>query len=108
AMIYGVPTNPAPIVGYVKTGGAADNAGIKVGDRIVNFSGLDSPSWGRIQDDALLIPEKEVPIVVEREGQRIPLTISPTKVTEKGQSAGFLDMDADAGAEPVVVSTLDK
>src|SRR6187431_1885970 len=30
ALIYGVPTNPAPIVGFVKTGGAADKAGIKV------------------------------------------------------------------------------
>src|SRR6188474_1556011 len=39
ALIYGVPSNPAPIVGYVKPGGAADTAGIKVGDRIVAFNG---------------------------------------------------------------------
>jgi regulator of sigma E protease len=107
ALVYGVPSNPAPIVGYVKAGGAADVAGIKVGDRIVNFDGIDSPSWTRIEDDALLVPDKQVPVAVERDGKTLALTIAPTKVTEKGQSAGFLDMDADTGTEPVVVSSLD-
>ncbi len=107
ALIYGAPANPAPIVGFVKTGGAADNAGIKAGDRIVNFDGAENPSWDRIQDDALLVPEKEVPVTVERNGQRTPLKITVTKVTENGQSGGFLDMAADAGTEPVVVGSID-
>jgi regulator of sigma E protease len=107
ALGYGVPTNPAPIVGFVKTGGAAERAGIKIGDRIVKFDGAESPSWDRIQDDALLNPEKQMPVIVERDGQRVELTIAPTKVTENGQSGGLLDMDADTGAEPVVVSNLD-
>src|SRR6185369_15082375 len=64
ALMYGVPANPSPIVGYVKTDGAAAKAGIQAGDRIVNFDGVDNPSWDRIQDDALLIPDKEVPITV--------------------------------------------
>ncbi len=106
ALIYGVPSNPAPIVGYVKPGGAADLAGIKAGDRIVGFDGIVDPSWTRIEDDALLIPEKEVPVTVERAGQRMPLTIKPTKVTERGQSAGFLEMDPDKGSEPVVVGSV--
>ncbi len=108
ALIYGVPSNPAPIVGFVKPGGAADVAGIRAGDRIVSFDGINDPSWSRIEDDALLLPEKQVPVTVERDGKRQQFTIVPTKVTEKGQSAGFLDMDADAGTEPVVVSNLDE
>ncbi len=107
ALIYGVPNNPAPIVGFVKAGGAADNAGVKVGDRIVSFEGVENPSWNRIEDGALLVPEKQVPIAVERDGQRIQMNISPTKVTENGQSGGFLDMAPDAGTEPVVVGTID-
>lgn len=107
ALAYGVPANPAPIVGFVKAGGAAERAGIQVGDRIVGFDGIENPSWDRIQDDALLIPEKAVPLTVERAGQRIPLTITPTKVTEQGQSGGFLDMAPDAGVEPVVVGSID-
>jgi regulator of sigma E protease len=107
ALMYGVPANPSPIVGFVKADGAADRAGLKPGDRIVSFDGIEDPSWARIQDDALLYPEKEIPIVVEREGQRASLTIAPTKVTENGQSGGFLDMAPDAGTEPVVVGSID-
>jgi len=107
ALIYGVPSNPAPIVGFVKPDGAAAKAGIEVGDRIVSFDGIENPSWNRIQDDALLIPEKETPVIVERGGHRTALTIAPTKVTENGQSGGFLDMAPDAGTEPVVVGSID-
>ena len=107
ALMYGVPSNPAPIVGFVKADGAADKAGIKPGDRIISFGGIENPSWDRIQDDALLYPEKEIPIVVERAGQRQSLTIAPSKVTENGQSGGFLDMAPDAGTEPVVVGSID-
>jgi regulator of sigma E protease len=108
ALVYGVPANPSPIVGFVKTGGAADKAGIKAGDRIVNFDGAENPSWNHIEDSALLIPEKQVPVAVERGGQRIALNITPTKVTENGQSGGFLEMAADAGVEPVVVGSIDE
>src|SRR5437870_9433619 len=37
--IYGVPSMPAPIISYVVPGGAAQNAGLKTGDRIVSFNG---------------------------------------------------------------------
>ena len=107
-LMYGIPASPAPIVGFVKADGAAAKAGLQIGDRIVGFSGIEDPSWARISDDALLIPEKEVPIIVERNGQRTSLTISPTKVTEKGQSAGLLDMAPDTGVEPVVVGVIDE
>jgi len=107
AMMYGVPANPSPIVGFVKPDGAAARAGVQAGDRVVSFDGVENPSWDRIQDDALLIPEKQVPLVVERNGQRLPLTIAPAKVTANGQSGGILEMAADAGTEPVVVGTVD-
>lgn len=107
ALWLGVPANPAPIVGFVKPDGAAAHAGIQAGDRIVAFQGEENPSWTRIEDDALLIPEKAVPISVERDGKRLDLTITPTRLTQSGQSAGILDMDPDTGTEPVVVSSLD-
>lgn len=107
ALAYGVPTNPAPIVGAVKSGGAAEKAGVKVGDRVVAFDGIQEPSWDRIQDAALLNPEKPLPLTVERAGTKTDLTITPTRITENGQSGGILDMEADNGTEPVVVGTLD-
>lgn len=106
ALIYGVPVEPAPVVGFVKPDGAAAKAGLVAGDRIVSFNGSESPTWDRIVDEGLLAPEKPLPVIVERGGNRVPLTITPTKITEMGQSGGILDMAPDAGTEPVVVGNI--
>ncbi|MCB1024097.1 MAG: RIP metalloprotease RseP [Acidobacteria bacterium] len=107
AMVQGVPSVPAPIVGFVKAGGAAEKAAIKVGDRIVAFDGTENPTWMRIQEDTLLLPEKEVPISVEREGKRVDLKITPSKITRGGNTMGSIDLAPDVGVEPVVVGSID-
>jgi membrane-associated protease RseP (regulator of RpoE activity) len=76
---------------------------LKIGDRIVNFDGIENPTWERVRNDSLIAPEREIPIVVEREGQRVPLTIKPTKVEKDGNVIGMLDLEPDVGVEPVVV-----
>jgi regulator of sigma E protease len=47
-----------------------------------------------------------VPLVVERKGQRVPLTITPTKRTDGGESVGTLDFQPDFGNWPVVVDSV--
>ncbi len=103
AMIYGIPSMPAPIVGLVTPGGAADTAGIKVGDRIVGFDGAENPTWGQVSNDVLVSPEKEIPIVVERSGQKMPLTLKPTTVEREGNKIGEIGIRPETGAEPVVI-----
>src|SRR5438105_5825504 len=103
AMVYGVQVAPPPVVRQVLPGGAADIAGLKPGDRIVAFEGKQNPRWRTIADDALLSPGQSLPITVERNGQRIDLTIKPTPHTEQGETAGFLDFLADYGNVPIVV-----
>ncbi|MGI8639725.1 MAG: RIP metalloprotease RseP [Pyrinomonadaceae bacterium] len=99
-LIYGVPSMPSPIADNIKPGGAAEQAGIKVGDRIVTFNGVENPSWERIRNDSMIAPEMEIPVVVERGGQRTNLTIKPTKEDLKGNTIGALDF---APTEPVIV-----
>ncbi|MEJ7860960.1 MAG: RIP metalloprotease RseP [Pyrinomonadaceae bacterium] len=106
ALMMGLPSMPAPVVGVIKTGGAAAQASIKLGDRIVQFDGVENPTWGRIEHDALVMPEKEVSIVVEREGQKLPLKIKPSKVVKDGNVMGTLDLEPDMGVEPVVVNAV--
>jgi regulator of sigma E protease len=103
AMMYGVPATPSPVVYYIQSGGAADKAGLQVGDRIVSFNGTEHPSWDIINGDALLSPGKAMPVVVNRNGAEIPLTITPTTRTENGEQAGFLDFIPDYGGLPVIV-----
>ena len=106
AVIYGVPSMPAPIVGVVRAGGAAEAAGIKVGDRIVAFDGVDNPTWGNIHDNAMVSPEQQIAMTVDRGGQRIPLTITPKRDEIGGNSVGEIGMVPDAGVEPVEVDRI--
>lgn len=103
AMMYGVPLSPAPIVSYVSQGGAAAAAGLQPGDHIVSFNGTEHPSWEAISGDALLSPGQSLPIVVERSGSRVPLTIKPTSINDSGDIIGSLDFVPDNGGYPVVL-----
>jgi len=104
AFMYGVPATPSPVVYYVQPGGAAELAGLKHGDRIVSFNGTSNPSWDVISGDALLSPGRSMPVVVNRDGSDISLTITPTIRTENGDAAGSLDFIPDYGGLPVVVA----
>lgn len=106
AWIYGVPSMPAPVVGVIKAGGVAEQAGIQKGDRIVNFDGVENPTWERIERDALVSPEQPIPLTVERSGQRVQLTIKPARTEIKGNVVGEIEFQPDMGVEPVVVGSL--
>ena len=106
AVLYGVPSMPAPIGGLVSPGSAAETAGMKVGDRIVTFDSVENPTWGQVSNDVLVSPEKEIPIVVERGGEKMPLTLKPTTVEREGNKIGEIGMRPETGAEPVVVGVV--
>lgn len=103
AFMYGVPATPAPVVYYVNENSAAAQAGLQAGDRIVSFNGTDNPSWDIISGDALLSPGRPLPMVVNRNGSEISLTITPAKRVENGEAAGYLEFIPDYGGLPVVV-----
>src|SRR6267378_4449893 len=103
ALMYGVPMAPAPVVTSMASGGASEAAGLQRGDRIVAFNGMEHPKWDTIRGDALLSPGQPLPVVVERNGQRITLQITPVPRSEDGETAGFLDFLPDYGDVPVVV-----
>lgn len=107
ALIYGVPAIPDPIISYVQPNGAADKAGIKAGDKIVAFDGEENPTWRKIETNAAISPEKSVPVVVERSGERVPLTITPTKTDRKGQAFGDVEMKPETGMQEVYASAVD-
>ena len=104
AMMYGVPATPSPVVYYIQPNGAAAKAGLQQGDRIISFNGHENPSWDIINGDALLSPGQPLPVFVDRNGEKVSLTVTPTVRTENGESAGFLDFIPDYGGLPVVIA----
>lgn len=107
ALVFGVPATPTSVVSRVERDGAAQMAGLQPGDRIISFNGNDNPSWDVIRGDALLSPDQPLPMVVERNGQRIQLTIKPTKRVESGETIGDVDFMPDYGTVPVVVRSVE-
>src|SRR5712691_4677846 len=106
ALMYGVPTMPAPVVSLVRAGGSAEQAGLKPGDRIVSFEGTQNPTWSYISGKALLRPGQDVQMEVERDGRRVPLTIKVLKRVDGGNEIGELDVQPDSGALPVIVDSV--
>lgn len=106
AILYGVPSMPAPVVGVVNSGGAAERAGVRVGDRIVSFNGIENPTWEGIRDESLISPERPIPVRIDRGGQRVDLTLTPEKKIDSGNAIGELGLLPDAGVEPVEVGTI--
>jgi regulator of sigma E protease len=93
ALTNGVPVQiNSPTVESVWKGGASEAAGLKPGDRIVSFNGKDNPTWERIQGDASLSPEQPIPVVVERQGSRVGLTLRPQKESIEGESIGVMGL----------------
>lgn len=101
AMIWGVPSIPDPIISYVSPAGAAEQAGLKTGDKIVAFEGEQNPTWRKIETGAAISPDKPLAITVERNGEQISSTITPTRADRKGQPIGELDLRPDTGTQLV-------
>jgi regulator of sigma E protease len=66
---------PVVIAGVMKDS-PAQEGGIQAGDRIVSFAGAPNPTWDRIALElALSAPGRSVPVVVDRQDQRISLSV---------------------------------
>ena len=108
-LVQGIPAVPAPVLGQVRPDGPAAQAGLQVGDRIVAFNGFDNPTWRDIEIQSAVNPERPLPAVIERAGQRLTLTVTPRREQMfAGQSAGLIDAEPDLGVMPVVVGTVAK
>jgi regulator of sigma E protease len=103
-LMYGIPSTPTPVVSSVASGGAAEVAGLRPGDRIVSFNGNSNPDWDTISGDALLSPGEPLPVVVDRNGQQFNLTIKPKPLTVDGETAGDLEFIPDYGQVLVVIA----
>jgi len=106
ALLYGLPSMPAPIVGVVEAGGSADAAGIKVGDRIIAFNGVQDPTWENVRDESMISPDMPLPVTIDRGGEHISTTVTPKRVDFNGNPVGEIGLQPEAGVEPVEASQI--
>jgi regulator of sigma E protease len=83
-----VPTPRDPVVGYLVPEGEAAKAGIREGDRVVQFDDIVHPNWEDIVLKEIASARKPIQVWVDRNGERLHFTVTP--VLEEKQGVGFL------------------
>jgi regulator of sigma E protease len=71
-----------PAIAALNPGEAAAEAGLRRGDVIVSLAGESPVTQQRIYEVIRASEGKPLPIVVERDGQQVPLTVTPRKVDD--------------------------
>ena len=80
-MTYGQPFTPAE-VGQVQPNSAAEQAGIKPGDKIVSINERSIERFEDVQQIVRLNPGIAMSIVVQRDGQPVTLSVTPSRVQQ--------------------------
>jgi regulator of sigma E protease len=98
------------VVGFVETNSPAERAGLKVGDRIVSIDGKPVTKFGGMGSSVtwriVRSETKIVPIVVERNGERLTLEVEPKiEETKFWQRAGLRQIQI-APAYTLVVNSV--
>jgi regulator of sigma E protease len=73
----------APVVGGLRPGMAAADAGLRVGDRIVAIDGQSIATWDEMAEIISRRAGQPIRLTIERSGQRLDLPVTPQAVTER-------------------------
>jgi regulator of sigma E protease len=79
----GVGPYLAPVVGEVKAGMPAAEAGLRPRDRIVGLDGQPIRTWDEMAEIISKRPGEPMRLTVERDGQTLEIAVTPQAVTEK-------------------------
>lgn len=77
-----------PVLGSVVEGTPAAEAGLEAGDRVTSANGEPVQTWDDLKMIVGLNAETPVPLVVDRNGQRLETTITPERVMTPYGSTG--------------------
>jgi regulator of sigma E protease len=82
-----------PVLAEVIQGGPADRAGLREGDRIISAGGRNVTTWQEFVAVIERSPGQPVPLVVERGGERVEVSVTPhDRVLDSGIRVGRIDV----------------
>ncbi len=96
------PYSPAleAVFGQIVESGAAERAGMKVGDQVLSVDDLNIDSWQQWRDYVSERPGTEISVVLLRESERIQLLITPEPNVVGGETIGLIGVVAAGAAWP--------
>ncbi|HZS54296.1 MAG TPA: RIP metalloprotease RseP [Bryobacteraceae bacterium] len=78
------------VVSSITPGSPAAQAGLQPGDKIIDFAGQANPSWPDVVMKTAMNANRSLPIVVDRHGQKLHLSVTPRMDPKEGLgSAGW-------------------
>ena len=94
------PDRPTLEIALVGSGVAdvtapAEIAGIKPGDRVVEIEGQKITQWTQVQNAIRSNPEKEIDILLDRNGRPVPIRVKLGMKEREGETIGFLGVSPD-------------
>lgn len=89
----------APVIGRLESGGAAEQAGLATGDRIVAADGRSMDSWDDWAEYVRSRPDWVIEVSVDRGGQSLTLEVRPRRVDRDGEEFGYIGAAADVPEE---------
>jgi regulator of sigma E protease len=78
----------APIIGELQRGGVAQRAGMAVGDVVTAVNGEPVARWEEVVQAIRAHPGIPLTLELQREGDRISMTLTPERVNQGGQTIG--------------------
>lgn len=84
-----------PVVTTVSANSAAARAGLQPGDSIIRIGSHEHPNWQEVLTQEALNPNHPVPLVVDRKGARLNLTVTPTLDPKQGIGIAGWNGDPD-------------
>lgn len=82
--------NVLPVFGQLVTGESAERAGLKPGDLVLTVNGKATDSWSGFVTVIRENPDKALVLEIEREGQRLELTVIVGSLEENGKRVGHI------------------
>jgi regulator of sigma E protease len=78
-----------PVLGEIVSGGAAAEAGLRAGDRVLQVDGQPVGDWFELVERIQASPGEELSLTVERDGGRVQVSVTPAVAeTDAGQEVG--------------------
>ena len=84
-----------PRVGEVISGEPADRAGLEPGDLIVAADGVEVSDWSQWVDLVRASPDESLEVEVERNGERLALSLTPAAHLDGGETVGRIGAAAE-------------